>query len=534
MEDPYISREAVALLGAKVESLFPLDVLHEGFQLYSNGAIKHLWVDDFFIVHAILTDHVDYKLQLDLDFFLASECACQTTKHCPHMAAVFLKLYSQHDHPKQWLDHIETPSSATLKLPGSGEQPDNNKRALSKEHREMSFSALGNWSIILEKEYDKLYRRNNDRFKIDIFYFTAYRKLCAFADNWEVPAAAIFRLYCAIFMLMKADLHFDHLANEYPHSYYNRVTIDLNDHFLDKVIDAVQKIDTGVLHKQWRSYGEAIRDLIRKAESAHTQTAFDWVSMQRYLWTHLLFDSLWMEQECEYLNNLINDKNISSSTASRAAMTAAQLYWLLGDDHEAMRLLTHPLISPVPIASSYLEAHFKSGSWDRLGKWLTFILPYLRRASTDQFHRVLSYWREYARQTDQQASLRQALITLLPRSYPQFTDFLLKANHYEEWVNFHLLNGVVPSKIDRAQLKQVEAYDVNMVLPLFHHAVERQMASRTRIAYRESVKLLKKMREYYTSTDEISRFDAFVRELSIRHQRLHAFQEELQKGRLLR
>src|SRR5690606_28197164 len=183
------------------------------------------------------------------------------------------------------------------------------------------------------------------------------------------------------------------------HNYYNKVAIDLNDHFMDKIMDAIQRIDTTLLHQEQRSYGEAIRDLIRKAEATHTQTSLDWVSIQRYIWTHLLFDVDWMSIESVYLNDITNDKDTPPSTASRASMIATHIHWLLGNDAEAMRLLAHPLVSPIQIVVSYLEAHFKSESWDRLGEWLSFILPYLRRASADQFHRVLSYWREHAKQT---------------------------------------------------------------------------------------------------------------------------------------
>lgn len=531
MAHPYISREAVAVLGAKVEALFPLDILQEGLQLLTNQTIKHIWIDDFFIVHAIISDDIDYKLQLDLDFFLASECACQA-KHCRHMAAVFFLLYSQHGQPDSWLMQVRT-SHASITKPSSSSHS-NHHDLILKDLQELSFDALDQWSTLLDKEYDRLYRRSNDKFRIDIFYFTAYKKLCAFSDHWQPTEMAIFRLYTAIFVLIKAERHFDKLVHDYPHNYYNKVTIDINDHFLDKIMDAIQRIEPAVFQKEQRPYGEAIRNLLRQAEATYTQTSLDWVSIQRYVWTHLLFDVTWMQTEAEYLKRIVNDVDIASNIASRAAMIATQLYWLLGDDDEAMRLLAHPMISPIQIAVSYLEAHFKSGSWSRLGKWLTFIVPFLRRASADQFHRVLSYWREHAKYTQSDVAFRQALITLLPRSYPQFSDFLLKTHQYEEWLYFHVLNGVTPSKIDRAQLKQVEAHDVQMVLPLYHHAVERQMALRNRTAYRESVKLLKKLKEYYMNMNDSHRFELFIRELSMRHQRLHAFQEELEKGRLLR
>jgi len=90
-----------------------------------------------------------------------------------------------------------------------------------------------------------------------------------------------------------------------------------------------------------------------------------------------------------------------------------------------------------------------------------------------------------------------------------------------------------PSKMDRTQLKQVEQQHPNLMIPVYHHAIERQLALRNRAAYRETVKLLKRLREIYVLSEETALYKTFLTALTVRYQRLHAFMEELEKGKLL-
>jgi uncharacterized Zn finger protein len=82
-------------------------------------------------------------------------------------------------------------------------------------------------------------------------------------------------------------------------------------------------------------------------------------------------------------------------------------------------------------------------------------------------------------------------------------------------------------------LRAVEAHDPTLAFPLYHHAVERRIAQKNRTAYKESVRLLKKLGELYRQAGRADRFADYMDRLRQRYARLHAFQEELRKGKLV-
>lgn len=601
MTECIITREAVAVLGAKLESHVAIGTLRRGLALFRGGALRHVWQDNFSIVHGIVHDREDFKLHVDLDFFSASGCSCGADKYCAHMAAVYSSLYAEHDRPELWLEQVERDQAAASAriaaadaaagaadapagaVPGAayaagatdaqsagvqasggtasgghsgsgsgpGRQRNGSLNAGGAAADALTVTGIvgvynaaspGDWRAMLDKELHYLHRRHNDKFKIDIFYMNAYRKLCSLSDEWDTAAGARFRLYCALFVLERAGRYFCSTRHEYPSGYYHRVTADLHDFFYGKLRDGAQEIDARELARHYPLFGDALIALLAEAdEPAAADSPFDWLLIRRYLWTHLLCDEAWIERELARLGanapgggagTDAHTGAASEAVGARAAAAAAHLHWLLGRDGDAMRLLAAAHTPPVPTIVHFLEAHYRARVWSRLGAWLEFALPYLRRASGEQFNRALMYWREYARHTGSGDSLRSALEALLPRSYAQYTDHLLESGQYELWSRFHLLNGISPVKIDHGQMSRIEAQGGALAAPLYHQAIERLMASRNRTAYRDCVKLLKRLRDLYAAAGEQVRFQHYMSEIVAKHQRLHAFQEELRKGKL--
>ena len=526
-----LSRETVALLGANMESHFQMPILQAGLAIYQSGKVTHIWKDQFNIIHAIVGGEAgtDHKLQIDLDVFLASECLCGE-RFCPHMAAVFFMLYQEHAVPERWLSDVG--SSLTEAKEHSEPTLTNPSGTADAGSKPLSLQELpDNWSRMLDKELDLLYRRQTDRFRIDIFYYTAFKKLGAFAEALPDKQKPYYRAFCALKLMLHAESHLMSHADDYPGPYAHRVALDLNDHFMEKLRDAVNQIGLSDQQGEQLACKEAISHLLMSVPVS-SQTAFHWVEIHRFLWTHLLLDPDVRELESIRLTQAASVA-VSTEAAGKLAMMAAHIDWLLGRDEAAMAKLAAPLLPVSGLVVTYLDTHAKTGSWTRLGNWLDFSLPHLRRASTDAFNKSLAIWRDYARHTHDDSSFRHALSALLPRSYNQYSEYLIKTARYGEWVSFHLLNGIAPGKIDRTQLKEVENKNPALALPIYHHAVERLLASRNRTAYREIVKLLKRMKETYTAAGEVSRFREFMDGVAARYQRLHAFMEELQKGKLL-
>lgn len=533
-----LPRESAGLLGANMETHFPMPTLRAGLDLYKANKVTHIWKDQFNIIHAIVGDRTsDNKLQIDLDFFMASECQCDAKRLCPHMAAVFFALYAKYEDPDRWLSDISAPLSAPRKHAAERQNTAaSGIQGVNEPPSDRSDSAPERWKAQLAKELETLYRRHTDRFRIDIFYYTAFKKLNALAEDFPEERKTFFRLSCTICLMQHAEGHFARHAADYSESGYNRYAADLNDFFIERLRESVAAIDSSTAGREdrFKPFRETVRRLLSDSMPFSDSSAFQWTEAHRLLWGQLLNDEGWMEAEIVRLSEEEARFPDSPQATGKIAGMAAHLHWLLGRDAKAMAQLAIPHTNVTGLVVTYLETHFRTASWERLGLWLDFALPRLRRAPADSFNRTLSIWREYAKRTGNDSTYQHALSSLLPRSYPQYSDYLIKMERDHEWIHFHLLNGISPAKIDRTQLSQLERRSAALVLPLYHHAVERQLASRNRNAYRETVKLIKKLKALYETVEpDGKRFSSFMAELTARNQRLHAFMDELAKGKLL-
>ena len=498
-----LSRETVALLGANMESHCTLSTLQSGLNLYLDNKVTHIWKDQFNIIHAIVINDAgtDYKLQLDLDFFLASECSCNSdNRFCAHMVAVFFMLYRDHAKPEQWLQAVAASSLSPSKQsddPSSNTHNANTALDLNADAAN-AYQAPSNWDRLLSRELDLLFRRQTDRHRIDIFYYTALKKLSAFAEIVHEAEKPYFRLFCAIQLMLHAEAYLTKHADDYQQAYLHRVTLDLSDHFMDKIRDTVQQASPTLQQTKLIHCAITIRDLLSQAMPLTESTVFRWGDVHRYLWTNLFLDPTWREAESLRLTEAEHAEN-GSERPSIAMLMAGHLDWLLGRDEAAMQKLATMSHSHTGLIVTYLDTLVKTASWTRLRKWLDFILPYLRRASSETMNKALLMWRDYANRTGESSSFQHALTSLLPRSYTAYTEFLIHGAHYEQWVDFHLLNGIPPSKIDWTQLKEVEQKKPSLAIPIYHHAVERLLVTRNRTAYREIVKMLKRLKEAYVA-----------------------------------
>lgn len=81
-------------------------------------------------------------------------------------------------------------------------------------------------------------------------------------------------------------------------------------------------------------------------------------------------------------------------------------------------------------------------------------------------------------------------------------------------------------------MKAIEEMNPTLLLPLFLSEVNRLIDERNRPAYKEAIKLLKKVRSLYSKLNQEMRWNSYLELLSAKHNRLRAFQEELRRGNL--
>ncbi|WP_307438767.1 hypothetical protein [Paenibacillus sp. V4I3] len=125
------------------------------------------------------------------------------------------------------------------------------------------------------------------------------------------------------------------------------------------------------------------------------------------------------------------------------------------------------------------------------------------------------------------------MVILLPASYRDYSSFLLEKEEYKAWADLCLLLNLSPIHIASSELKIVEKADVRVLLPIYHYAAEECIHSKNRDAYRQAIKLLKKLAAAYKKLKQTPRFEDYVQQLSKQYSRYRAFQEELRKGKLI-
>lgn len=530
MIDLALPREHAGLLAAGMERHCPIHELEQGYELFRDNRVTHAWKDQFNIVHAIVrTDAGDRKLQLDLDFFLASECACGgAAKICAHMAAVFFLLFSRHADPAAWLTEMQLEEKR--KAAGTSAGPKD-----SRPHAEEPAPAMDEldrptrWHERIDRELERLYRQLGDRRRIDIFYLNACKKLFSLAEPLREEQRPAFRLFTTLRIMVHAEGRLAERQVRPDDPSWLRMVQDLGQLFKEQAAHASGALAGRTAAMVRDGIGPVLLTQAQATLPPADRTALDWGSIHRQLWSLLFVDGQWRRDESDRLKQRIGTTD-DPVMQDELRTCLAHLHWLEGQDEAAMAELAK-LVRPDPEQLAiYWETLGSAGSWSRFKTWFTFALPHVQRADGETFQRALDAAAACRRETGDDDFLRRTLIALLPRSADAYAACLIEAEQHEEWAYFHLLNGTPPDRLDRSQRLFVERHAPRLMIPLYHHAIERLLAVKTRTAYRDIAKLAKRLQQLYRAVDKETAFHAFLEQLSERNGRQHALMEELQKG----
>jgi hypothetical protein len=555
MIDLALSREHAALLAAGMERHASVRELGDGYALFRAGRVTHVWKDQFNIVHAIVRDDGgDRKLQLDLDFFLASECACggdaggrSSPKICAHMAAVFFLIYGEHDDPAAWLDEVIREKESPRRdakggmpdgaLPGSGAaaggrftgRPD----ASATPAPAVEPGRPDLWGPPIDREMDRLSRQLGVRRRIDIFYMNACRKLFSFAEPWPQRERARFRLFAALRIMRHAELRLQELQG--PDPVLVRMVQDLDGMFAAHVGHEAETLAAASSGEGGMSGSDEMERIVleqaRQVLPPPGVPVLDWSGIHRRLWSRLFADEAVRRGEADRLKQLAGQTE-HEPLRDQIRQCVAHLHWLDGNDAAAMAELSALGQQAPGQLAVYWETLCNTGSWDRFKAWFSFALPHLQHADGDTFQRALEAARACRDATGDEAFLRRTLTGLLPRSAHALAAFLVETGRLEEWAYFHLLNGTPVDRLDRDQRLLVERTAPRLMLPLYHQGMERLIAARNRTAYRDIARLAKRLQTLYRTLGEEDKFRSFLEQLYARNGRQHALMEELQKGNL--
>jgi hypothetical protein len=503
-------------------------ILERGWEYYHKGYVLSMDLTDSTHLQALVYGTRKYKVVLNLENFAKSECNCPFDGWCKHMAAVFFKAYSAHGRPEMLLREMKSSLHASKTR---------STRTAAVKAKKQPEQTTGPQAIGMPREWHKYFDQRyygyslNQQNSIEGFYSMAWTDLSELAAKWEPSARKLFELHVVIFMMRKMDQFHQLNQSSYLSYYHETGCRSVAKQCTEQLSAMLAQFPTGTaLNKaQWVDTIEFIGETALQGKSGPV----DWLTVYRMLWWTVFDRKAYALIEQKRIEQLL--LSVELHPRKRDALTIALAHFELMDEQDAaamkrMQALTNPQLSDFYMV---LEGLVQREQWDRLLIWLRWLLPVLAKARQDDFHTVCSYWLEAMKHQATDEEWIRVMLSLLPRSYYYYTDYLMKTGRFRQWVDLQLSHQISPASLYTEQLKEVEKDDPSLLLPLYHQAVEKAVAEKNRSSYKVAVRYLKKLHSIYKRLKQAELWEDYIYRLAKKYSRLRAFQEELQRGKWL-
>ncbi|SDN35407.1 SWIM zinc finger [Paenibacillus sp. yr247] len=509
-----------------IRSYFDKTILMRGWEYYGDGHVGEISTEGTSIIKAKVSGSSTYKVHIDLSLFMRSSCSCPYGSYCKHMAAVLFEVAEQMGFdPKEFLTGSR--SNAVT-------QPQFDLTPKQAVKLPKATDTCEEWLAYFEKQYanSKVY----NAFSVEELYTRAWGQLNKLADDWEPTIRGIYDIQVVLYLMQLCDALAEAKSGMYDFFYnaayfFSRIAKHSREH----LTSALKELD---VEKAQMKYLGHLKELAAYAAKhvtkASSNSHMKWSEVSKLLWSGLLYEKSLVADELARLRQIAADKDRDNDAREAAVIGLAHFDIMNEDDENAWERVTTgvDVIQPEDWFG-YLQTFVKEQQWDRLLKWLRWLRPAVRKDAAHYASDYLNFWKEASEHVEVEKEHREAMVTLLPASYRHYSRFLLDKEEYQAWADLCLMLNLSPIHIESADLKMVEKADVRVLLPIYHYAAEECIQGKNRDAYKQAVKLLKKLAAAYKKLKQSPRFEIYVQQLSKQYSRYRAFQEELRKGKLI-
>ncbi|NQX66689.1 SWIM zinc finger family protein [Paenibacillus alba] len=510
----------------RIRSDFDSTILKRGWKYYQAGAVGAIQTEGPSVVKARVSGSSPYRVQLDLKAFSRSTCSCPYFDTCKHMAAVLFQVAEQEGYDPHALLYPNA-----KKMPTSQQVHTAPKPAVHKPKETDSCEA---WVVYFAKQYanSKVY----NAFSIEELYMRAWGQLNKLADDWEPVIRSIYDIQVVLYLMQLCDTLMQSKSGVYDFFYNAEYFLaKIAKHSQERLHTSLWEINVEKAHHKYPSHLKEISTYLAaymEKEAFNSQN--QWFDTYKVLWSELLYEKSLVADELARLRSIVAGADRDSDVHEAAVIALAHFDIMNEEDENAWERVTQECSSVEPDDwFGYLKVFVQEEQGERLLKWLRWLGPEVQKDAAYYASDFLYFWQEASRYLDVEQEHRQAMVTLLPASYREYSSFLFQKKEYQTWADLCLLLNLTPLEISAGELKLVEKADPRWVLPIYHYAAEECIQAKNRDAYREAVKLLKKLASAYKKLKQTSRFEAYVAYLSQEYARYRAFQEELRKGKLI-
>ncbi|MDF2925574.1 MAG: hypothetical protein K0R57_4488 [Paenibacillaceae bacterium] len=525
-----LPKNRIEFLAAGAEKRMKLAVLERGWEYYHRGLVDNVNLVQGYILQADVRGKEIFQVRLDLEQFERSECTCGFEGYCKHMAALIFSAYSAHGRPELLLMQLKQSIVARRKAKlgvKTDKAPDTAAAALLPELPPKE------WARFFEQRFHG-YSLSNQH-SVEQFHQAVWDTLGDTASAWPGPLQALYRLHVTLYILGKIDQFHTDNQSSYLSFYIENGCKIVAGHCWDKLRELamekpVLQEAASAFPKHWRETLDSVGATVTR----HRTGPVLWLDVYRFLWWGIFYGAganaaETADRELRRLKQLA-EQQTSPRAKEGVLLALAQFDVLENRDQEAMQRLGELATKHFSDFYVLLDRLAGDGQWERMLSWLRWLLPLLAKAKQEEFNTGCAYWVEAVKHQPSDEEWIKVMLSLLPRSYYYYTDYLMQTRRFRQWVDLQLATGVTPASLYTAELKTVESHDPSLLLPLFHQSVERAVAEKNRDSYKLAIRHLKKLNALYRQLGKVEAWNDYMARLHIKYARLRAFKEELAKG----
>ncbi|MGD8189553.1 SWIM zinc finger family protein [Brevibacillus ginsengisoli] len=534
-----LSREQVTHLGEQLLKFMEDHIIEAGYQYFSKGMVFNIHViNDGSLITSDVQGTRTYHVEIDLETFVNSNCACSYSRFCKHIAATFFQIYSVFDNPKNYLQLVQQPrkiefSPAMLypiplrpvSVNRPDEQlPDANPVPLTE------VSDVEAWWGYFESMNIGL-PGHDEAAQVPVTIRNSYQRLIALACDWKKERSQLFAVHAVLFYLQRFEAYVAEFSTQTTCFWFRGLsqTVEL---LMEQLEGTLFQLNKNVLREQYGELLEQTLSLVKQLKSRPAHTV-EWTKIYRILWWYLLVEFSWIQAEVEELQQRTDDEEVSRAEIRRTNLLLAHFAVMNGEDEVALQIWHENDKLPLSFYLFYLKAFSARSEWQRLLTWYDWLEQLMADTQGEELRLVTAIWRLAFEQTDRSDEWGLILRRLLPGSYYEYVSYLFEKERYREWLDVQMSYGVSYSHINGVYLKNVEEVEPTLVFSFYIREVNRLIEERTRPSYKEAIKLLKRLHTLYLQANQNERWEPLLQHLSTTYSRLRAFQEELRRGNLI-
>lgn len=467
-------------------------------------------------------------------------CSCPQKQMCRHKLAVILSLYQYIGSVQDWVARWRATKTTNLKNLANDRTPES-------------------WLQLVDAVLERILvdGQKVEAYSLVVIHTDTMAKLMRampFEREWQ----PLFKLFMEVTVLNRVWKHLNATNSDVQSGLFMYFV----ERSSEKIIEASEELAGKSRLFATDPFYDTLQNMIRSLVLERNGDFTRRLAIYKLFWKDILHEKARREKELALLEQLVVDQNsLHITTAVNAPQTnttqnltnptiqlssdvdlvavRSVFYILLRQIEKLAPLKTQ--IQPANVSHYYELALFakKTGEQWATEQIVRNILPHLNQYLNHWLNPVkrATFIRDFHTLFDGMSLTEQEELDLYGAmgkfGLQPFSSYLISKQRYMQWAALHQQHPSSISFLEMCGLKEVLEIAPGAVLPLLHVYAMEEIRGRSRMNYKQAVRIWKRMKAAAKKAGKAAYFENYMQTIRAQNKRLRALLEEIEKGNLL-